>query len=136
MSQKLSFFSLIALNLLFLNKDYLISNSSIFLWPLISITQVIVDKMFVVNKLVHEFSFGILLIQTEIMIISGALSKSQYYFMKCGYLLSLIGFILMFIVFLLEENVFFHSWLLLFYSQYEYLYLIVRFPLCSISLLY
>ena len=36
--------------------------------------------MFATNKLAHEFSFGILLIQSEIMIISGTLSKNQYYF--------------------------------------------------------
>ena len=70
----------ITLSVLFLNKEHPFYYRAIFLWPLIFIIHVIVDKMFATNKLAHEFSFGILLIQSEIMLITGTLSKNQYYF--------------------------------------------------------
>ena len=75
---KASILTVIIFALMFLNKDNPFYYRVVFLWPLMFVSHVVVDKMFASNKFAHEFSFVILIVQTGLMNISGTIQRKSY----------------------------------------------------------
>ena len=89
--------SVVVISLILLTPENPFYYRALYLWPLVYLTHIFVDRMFSINKLNYEFSFIVLLIQTGFMLLSGTLRKTSfwYYEMWVPYNLKKFNYILL-----------------------------------------